>query len=594
MHSTTGISTRARPRGRTAYGFGRRRLPVGGSARLSRSPPVGDEPEDDAVHKGRPRRRAAAQAERRGWHDARAGRPLRGKRAAGAHSSQLDSWRSCEFFDSAFYLRARCDHDRCRRSRLLRLFESKPKGLLRRKAKPAAEAPPLPTAAGAPPVLTLQQFGSAPRSTSATRRQARSRAGRRGQRRLARQAARGEGHREARRAARVPSSFEVAAGARREVRCRGRRRGERALEKLEFSCNGGHVVHAQLVGACKRAGRPAMVKTAAPAAGAEHPLAPTTPAAAVLRPGAGAALAQGRRRRRAAEARRRRAAGRAGAEAGGSGGGGGAAKAAGWCSRSRRCRGAAEARRRPRRAGRAASGGRFYDEQWREKRERRRRVDEIHALRARAVDGARPARRRRTPAALLRGLSSSGRRRCSGGGRRCCCAARRCAPSSPRSGRTSRMGSSRSRRRPTSPPTSACATACSTSSAATAAVAPPRRRGGVGADAPRGHRRRRRRRPPPLRRPPAAAAPPAAIEAPPVGMHPAQAASTRRRRGGGAQGDRPSRPLARRAPRRGEGGHDPLATPASSAPTRTSSREALAQELRSSTCRAASASSSST
>ena len=44
------------------------------------------------------------------------------------------------------------------------MFESKPKGPPpKRKAKPAAEAPPLPTAAGAPPVLTLQQFGSAPK-----------------------------------------------------------------------------------------------------------------------------------------------------------------------------------------------------------------------------------------------------------------------------------------------------------------------------------------------------------------------------------------------------------------------------------------------
>ena len=44
------------------------------------------------------------------------------------------------------------------------MFESKPKGPPpKRKAKPAAEAPPLPTAAGAPPVLTLQQFGLAPK-----------------------------------------------------------------------------------------------------------------------------------------------------------------------------------------------------------------------------------------------------------------------------------------------------------------------------------------------------------------------------------------------------------------------------------------------
>ena len=159
------------------------------------------------------------------------------------------------------------------------MFESKPKGPPpKRKAKPAAEAPPLPTAAGAPPVLTLQQFGSAPKVDFGD-----APAGAVTSRTLVvdndgslakRLEVKGIEKRDALRV--YPSSFEVAAGARREVTVSWTPAKEGVLsKKLEFSCNGGHVVHAQLVGACKRAGRPAMVKTAAPAAGAERiPLSP--------------------------------------------------------------------------------------------------------------------------------------------------------------------------------------------------------------------------------------------------------------------------------------------------------------------------------
>ena len=158
------------------------------------------------------------------------------------------------------------------------MFESKPKGPPpKRKAKPAAEAPPLP-AAGAPPVLTLQQFGSAPKVDFGD-----APAGAVTSRTLVvdndgslakRLEVKGIEKRDALRV--YPSSFEVAAGARREVTVSWTPAKEGVLsKKLEFSCNGGHVVHAQLVGACKRAGRPAMVKTAAPAAGTERiPLSP--------------------------------------------------------------------------------------------------------------------------------------------------------------------------------------------------------------------------------------------------------------------------------------------------------------------------------
>ena len=163
------------------------------------------------------------------------------------------------------------------------MFESKPKGPPpKRKAKPAAEAPPLPTAAGAPPVLTLQQFGSAPKVDFGD-----APAGAVTSRTLVvdndgslakRLEVKGVEKRDALRV--YPSSFEVAAGARREVTVSWTPAKEGVLsKKLEFSCNGGHTVHAELRGVCKKAGRPQMVKTVAAAGGggaadARVPLSP--------------------------------------------------------------------------------------------------------------------------------------------------------------------------------------------------------------------------------------------------------------------------------------------------------------------------------